>query len=274
MIPGELFIKDGEIELNAGRKTVTLTVANTGDRPIQVGSHYHFFETNPALKFDRKKARGMRLDIAAGTAVRFEPGQTRDVQLVALAGKRDGLRLPRRRDGEAVTLPIAPVSEAATAARTPQRHGAQGRGNEPYVNHLAEVANLLARRPMARMPNSSRPAGCTTHRRYRPRARSWQKFRARRVARRRRHRRHALPKPSAAAAGGRRPHKSPDAKLIKIADKISNIGARIAPAERRRARRSDRLHRLGRAGGPGCRGGNACSIRNSTKRVSWQGASL
>src|SRR4026209_2856666 len=88
MIPGELFIKEGEIELNAGRKTVTLTVANTGDRPIQVGSHYHFFETNPALKFDRKKSRGMRLDIAAGTAVRFEPGQTRDVQLVALAGKR------------------------------------------------------------------------------------------------------------------------------------------------------------------------------------------
>ena len=88
MIPGELFIKDGEIELNAGRKTVTLNVANSGDRPIQVGSHYHFFETNPALKFDRKKARGMRLDIAAGTAVRFEPGQTRDVQLVPLAGKR------------------------------------------------------------------------------------------------------------------------------------------------------------------------------------------
>src|ERR1700694_2839937 len=88
MIPGEMFIKDGEIELNAGRKTVTLSVANSGDRPIQVGSHYHFFETNPALKFDRKKARGMRLDIAAGTAVRFEPGQTRDVQLVALAGKR------------------------------------------------------------------------------------------------------------------------------------------------------------------------------------------
>src|SRR6266481_3273084 len=83
MIPGEMFIKDGEIELNAGRKTVTLTVANSGDRPIQVGSHYHFFETNPALKFDRKKARGMRLDIAAGTAVRFEPGQTGDVQLVA-----------------------------------------------------------------------------------------------------------------------------------------------------------------------------------------------
>src|ERR1700749_43341 len=88
MIPGELFIKDGEIELNAGRKTVTLSVANTGDRPIQVGSHYHFFETNPALKFDRKKARGMRVDIAAGTAIRFEPGEAREGNLVALAGKR------------------------------------------------------------------------------------------------------------------------------------------------------------------------------------------
>ena len=88
MIPGEMFIKAGEIELNAGRRTLTLSVTNTGDRPIQVGSHYHFFETNPALKFDRKKARGMRLDIPAGTAVRFEPGQTREVGLVALAGKR------------------------------------------------------------------------------------------------------------------------------------------------------------------------------------------
>jgi urease subunit beta len=88
MIPGEMFIQSGEIELNAGRKTATLTVSNTGDRPIQVGSHYHFFETNPALKFDRKKARGMRLDIAAGTAVRFEPGQSREVTLVALAGAR------------------------------------------------------------------------------------------------------------------------------------------------------------------------------------------
>ena len=89
MIPGELFIQDGDIELNAGRATVTLTVASSGDRPIQVGSHYHFFETNPGLKFDRAKARGMRLDIAAGTAVRFEPGQSRDVQLVELAGKRE-----------------------------------------------------------------------------------------------------------------------------------------------------------------------------------------
>jgi urease subunit beta len=88
MIPGEYFIQDGDIELNKGRRTVTLTVANSGDRPIQVGSHYHFFETNPALKFERRKARGMRLDIPAGTAVRFEPGQTREVTLVALAGKR------------------------------------------------------------------------------------------------------------------------------------------------------------------------------------------
>jgi len=88
MIPGEMFIKDGDIELNKGRKTTTLSVANSGDRPIQVGSHYHFFETNPALKFDRKKARGMRLDIPAGTAVRFEPGQGRKVTLVALAGSR------------------------------------------------------------------------------------------------------------------------------------------------------------------------------------------
>jgi len=88
MIPGEYFIKPGEIELNKGRKSLTLKVSNSGDRPIQVGSHYHFFETNPALKFDRAKARGMRLDIAAGTAVRFEPGQSREVTLVAVAGAR------------------------------------------------------------------------------------------------------------------------------------------------------------------------------------------
>jgi urease subunit beta len=88
MIPGEYFIKPGAIELNKGRKTLTLTVSNSGDRPIQVGSHYHFFETNSALKFDRTKARGMRLDIAAGTAVRFEPGQSREVTLVAVAGAR------------------------------------------------------------------------------------------------------------------------------------------------------------------------------------------
>ena len=88
MIPGEIIVAAGEIELNAGRATVTLTVANTGDRPIQVGSHYHFYETNRALAFDRDKARGCRLDIPAGTAVRFEPGQTREVTLVALSGSR------------------------------------------------------------------------------------------------------------------------------------------------------------------------------------------
>ncbi|KTT13719.1 urease subunit beta [Pseudomonas oryzihabitans] len=88
MIPGEYQIQDGEIELNAGRRTLSLTVANSGDRPIQVGSHYHFHETNDALLFDRALARGMRLNIAAGTAVRFEPGQSREVELVELAGGR------------------------------------------------------------------------------------------------------------------------------------------------------------------------------------------
>ena len=88
MIPGEVFPADGEIELNAGRPTVILTVANTGDRPIQVGSHYHFFETNAALRFDRDRARGFRLDIPAGTAIRFEPGQSREVRIVAYAGAR------------------------------------------------------------------------------------------------------------------------------------------------------------------------------------------
>lgn len=86
--PGETLPAPGEVTLNEGRETVTLTVSNTGDRPIQVGSHYHFYETNPALSFDREKARGMRLDIPAGTAVRFEPGQTREVTLVALTGER------------------------------------------------------------------------------------------------------------------------------------------------------------------------------------------
>lgn len=88
MIPGEMFVEPGDCQLNVGRPTLTLVVANTGDRPIQVGSHYHFHETNAALAFDRDAARGYRLDIAAGTAVRFEPGQTRTVQLVALAGSR------------------------------------------------------------------------------------------------------------------------------------------------------------------------------------------
>jgi urease subunit beta len=88
MIPGEIITKSGEIELNVGATQTVLEVANTGDRPIQVGSHYHFYETNNGLRFDREKTRGMRLDIAAGTAVRFEPGQTREVKLVPLSGSR------------------------------------------------------------------------------------------------------------------------------------------------------------------------------------------
>ena len=88
MIPGEMAILDGDIELNPGRERISLPVANSGDRPIQVGSHYHFFETNPALHFDRAQARGFRLDIPAGTAVRFEPGQSRTVDLVAYGGER------------------------------------------------------------------------------------------------------------------------------------------------------------------------------------------
>ena len=88
MIPGEMQVAAGDIELNKGRKTVTVEVTNAGDRPVQVGSHYHFFETNDALQFDRKAAYGFRLNIAAGTAVRFEPGQMRTVELVALAGDR------------------------------------------------------------------------------------------------------------------------------------------------------------------------------------------
>ncbi len=89
MTPGEIVTADGDLELNAGRRVTRLTVANTGDRPIQVGSHYHFFETNPALRFDRAQARGRRLDIPAGTAVRFEPGQEREVDLVEYAGSRE-----------------------------------------------------------------------------------------------------------------------------------------------------------------------------------------
>ena len=89
MIPGELITEPGELELNVGKQTITVTVANTGDRPIQVGSHYHFYETNAALQFEREKTRGFRLDIAAGTAVRFEPGQSREVTLVAFGGKRE-----------------------------------------------------------------------------------------------------------------------------------------------------------------------------------------
>lgn len=88
MIPGELFVEDGDIDINVGRETQKVTVANSGDRPVQVGSHYHFYETNPALQFERKKTRGFRLNIPAGTAVRFEPGQSREVELVKYAGEQ------------------------------------------------------------------------------------------------------------------------------------------------------------------------------------------
>ena len=100
MIPGELFPAAGDIELNAGRTTVTLTVANTGDRPIQVGSHYHFYETNAALAFDREQARGFRQDIPAGTATRFEPGQSREVRLVGYAGERRVIGFNARINGK------------------------------------------------------------------------------------------------------------------------------------------------------------------------------
>src|SRR6202171_4086542 len=116
MIPGELFIKDGEIELNAGRKTVTLTVANSGDRPIQVGSHYHFFETNEALKFDRKRAKGMRLDIAAGTAVRFEPGQSRTVRLTPYLGGRESHGFQARVSGK-----LGPIVKVGPSNQGPTR---------------------------------------------------------------------------------------------------------------------------------------------------------
>ena len=100
MIPGEMIVQPGEIELNAGRATIELQVANTGDRPIQVGSHYHFYEVNPALEFDREQARGMRLDIPAGTAVRFEPGDEREISLVPLSGSRQVYGFKNRINGK------------------------------------------------------------------------------------------------------------------------------------------------------------------------------
>ena len=104
LIPGEILTVPGDIELNVGASQLTIEVANAGDRPIQVGSHYHFYETNAGLRFEREKTRGMRLDIAAGTAVRFEPGQAREVRLVLLGGAC-GLWLPAEGDGEALTPP-------------------------------------------------------------------------------------------------------------------------------------------------------------------------
>jgi urease subunit beta len=121
MIPGELLVAPGELELNAGRKTIRVTVANRGDRPIQVGSHYHFFETNAALDFDRAATRGFRLNIAAGTAVRFEPGQERDVELVALDGDRVVYGFQGR-----VMGPLA-GSKKAAAAKPSAKSASRGR---------------------------------------------------------------------------------------------------------------------------------------------------
>ena len=121
MTPGELLVDDGEIELNVGRRRITLTVKNAGDRPIQVGSHYHFGETNAALEFDRDAARGFRLDIASGTAVRFEPGQSRTVDLVALAGTRTvyGFRqmVMGPLDAPAKAAPKQPAAKKAAAKK-------------------------------------------------------------------------------------------------------------------------------------------------------------
>ena len=120
MIPGEIVTAEGDLELNAGRRVTRLTVANTGDRPIQVGSHYHFFETNPALRFDRAQARGCRLDIPAGTAVRFEPGQERSVRLVALDGDRVVYGFNARVMGPLdVKAKKTAVKKAAPAAKKP-----------------------------------------------------------------------------------------------------------------------------------------------------------
>ena len=134
MIPGEYQIQDGEIELNAGRRTLTLCVANSGDRPIQVGSHYHFFETNDALTFDRAATRGMRLNIPAGTAVRFEPGQSREVELVELAGDRRGVRFRRASDGRALKAPSTPALSQGEREKSSHRDGMDQRRSAPSLS--------------------------------------------------------------------------------------------------------------------------------------------
>jgi urease subunit beta len=123
MIPGEIFPREGEIELNAGRATITVDVSNTGDRPIQIGSHYHFAETNAALSFDRVRARGFRLNIAAGTAVRFEPGQSRTVELVALAGARVVVGFTGGVMGALDAEAPGGKRRATRPVKTPARHG-------------------------------------------------------------------------------------------------------------------------------------------------------
>lgn len=126
MIPGELLAAAGELELNAGRATQLVTVANAGDRPIQVGSHFHFYEVNPALRFDREATRGFRLDIAAGTAVRFEPGQERDVQLVALAGDRHVYGFNGKVMGPLDRKPRKAADKPGAKKKTAVRRASQG----------------------------------------------------------------------------------------------------------------------------------------------------
>jgi urease beta subunit len=146
MIPGELLVDDGEIELNVGRAKIALTVRNIGDRPIQVGSHYHFGETNAALEFDRAAARGFRLDIAAGTAVRFEPGQSRSVDLVALGGAR---RVYGFRQAVMGPLDAAP---AAAAAATPKKPVAKQSASKTPAPEKPAAKKPAAKKPAARKP--------------------------------------------------------------------------------------------------------------------------
>jgi urease subunit beta len=135
VIPGEILTVDGDITLNEGRAAIVLQVANTGDRPVQVGSHYHFFEVNPALEFDRPRARGMRLDIPSGTAIRFEPGQRRDVRLVALAGLRHavGFRgdVMGPLEASADQPPLSPSGPQAAADPSGQRGLTAASGQQP-----------------------------------------------------------------------------------------------------------------------------------------------
>jgi len=151
MIPGELLVDDGEIELNVGRHRIMVTVRNSGDRPIQVGSHYHFAETNGALEFDRDAARGFRLDIAAGTAVRFEPGQSRTVELVALAGDRVvyGFRQAVMGPLDLAAAPAKPVRAARAVAAAPAASRAPAR---------APARRAVATRPAPKTPAAGQPA--------------------------------------------------------------------------------------------------------------------
>lgn len=148
MTPGELLVDDGEIELNVGRRRITLTVKNAGDRPIQVGSHYHFGETNGALEFDRDAARGFRLDIASGTAVRFEPGQSRTVDLVALAGTRTvyGFR----------QMVMGPLDAPAKAAAKPP--AAKAAAVKAPAAKAPAAKKPAAKQPAAKQPAAKKPA--------------------------------------------------------------------------------------------------------------------